>query len=102
MGDSISPQIAHSWGLVNLVVPHEQLIPKAVEWATKICTNSPDSIIVSRMGLLAGLEHGSLERGTQVVNESAQVAVLEGGENIEEGLRGFKEKRGTKWVDSKL
>lgn len=102
LGDSISPQTAYSWGLVNVVVPHDQLIPKAIDWAKKIGLNSPDSIIVSRMGILAGLEHGSLERGTQVVNESAQVATLEAGDNIEEGLRAFKEKRATKWKDSKL
>ncbi|CCG83479.1 Enoyl-CoA hydratase [Taphrina deformans PYCC 5710] len=102
LGDSISPQKAHEWGIVNLVVEHEQVVTKAVEWAEKIASNSPDSIIVSRMGMLMSLEHGSLERGTQLVNDSPEVRGLENGDNIEEGLRSFKEKRPTKWIDSKL
>ena len=53
---------------------------RAIEWAQKICDNSPDSIIVSRMGMQMALEHGSLERGTQLVNDSAQVYGLEHGE----------------------
>lgn len=102
LGDSISPQKAHEWGIVNLVVEHEQVVTKAVEWAEKIASNSPDSIIVSRMGMLMSLEHGSLERGTQLVNDSLEVRGLENGQNIEEGLRSFKEKRATRWIDSKL
>lgn len=102
LGDPISPQTAHAWGLVNLVVKHDELLDRAVEWANKIASNSPDSIIVSRHGMQVALEHGSLERGTQLVNDSPQVAGLEHGENLHEGLRAFKEKRGTRWQDSKL
>lgn len=102
LGDSISPATARDWGLVNAVVPHDRLMAKAVEWAGKVADNSPDSIIVSRLGMMLSLEHGSLERGTQLLNESLDVRGLEQGENIEEGLRSFKEKRATRWVDSKL
>ena len=102
IGDSITPQKALEWGLVNRVVEHDALLDTALEMAAKICANSPDSVIVSRLGLLMGLEHGSLERGTQLLNEGAAVAGLESGENIEEGLLAFKEKRATRWRNSKL
>lgn len=102
VGDSITPATALSWGLVNRVVPHDALMKTAFDFASKICDNSPDSVLVSRLGILVSLEHGSLERGTQLLNESPAVAGLEAGENIEEGLNAFKQKRGTRWVDSKL
>jgi enoyl-CoA hydratase/carnithine racemase len=101
-GEDISAQTALQWGLINRVVPHDKLMETAMTFARQICVNSPDSVIVSRTGILASLEHGSLERSTQVHNESAEVALLERGENIREGLAAFKEKRGTKWQDSKL
>ena len=101
-GDSITAQKAYEWGLVNKVVPASEVLKVAIDYATKIASNSPDAVIVSRLGLLYALEHGSLERGTQLLNEGHYVKRLEGGENIEEGLRSFKEKRNPVWKDSKL
>lgn len=102
LGDNISPETALEWGLVNRVVPHEKLLETAIGLAQKIADNSPDSIIASRSGMLMSLEHGSLERSTQLHNEGPEVHALEIGENIKEGLRSFREKRATKWVDSKI
>ena len=56
LGDPISPQKMHEWGIVNEVVQHEDLIPTAMRYARKICENSPDAVIVSRTGMLASLE----------------------------------------------
>jgi enoyl-CoA hydratase/carnithine racemase len=56
IGEPISPQKMYEWGLVNTVVPPEQLISTAMEWARKICENSPDSVIASRTGMLMALE----------------------------------------------
>jgi enoyl-CoA hydratase/carnithine racemase len=44
------------WGVVNAIVPPEELIPTALKWARKICENSPDAVIVSRTGMLMSLE----------------------------------------------
>ena len=56
IGDPISPQKMYEWGIVNVVVQPEELIPTAMEWARKICANSPDSVIASRTGMLMSLE----------------------------------------------
>jgi len=56
IGDPISPQKMQEWGIVNAVVPHEELLPTALKWARKICANSPDAVIVSRTAMLMSLE----------------------------------------------
>jgi hypothetical protein len=56
IGDPISPQKMHEWGVVNAIVPHDELMPTALKWARKICQNSPDAVIVSRTGMLSSLE----------------------------------------------
>ena len=45
----------YEWGIVNVVVSPEELIPTALKWARKICDNSPDAVIVSRTGMLMSL-----------------------------------------------
>jgi enoyl-CoA hydratase/carnithine racemase len=45
-----------AWGIVNEVVPPEQLMSTALKYAKKICENSPDAVIVSRTGMLMALE----------------------------------------------
>jgi len=56
IGEPISAHKMHEWGVVNAVVPHEELMPTALRWARKICQNSPDAVIVSRTGMLSSLE----------------------------------------------
>ena len=102
LGDDITAARAHDWGIVNRVVPKEKVLETAVDLATRIAANSPDSVIVSKTGMQYAQEIGSLERSTQVHNASSFVLGLERGENIKEGLTAFKEKRGTRWLDSKL
>jgi len=56
IGEPISAEKMHEWGVVNAVVSHEELMPTALQWARKICQNSPDAVIVSRTGMLSSLE----------------------------------------------
>jgi len=72
-----------------------------LEYADQICGNSPDSVIVSRAGVIAGWEDGSAEHGTQNIVDVWQKRLNEG-ENIHEGVRAFVEKRAPRWVASKL
>ncbi|BFZ53736.1 hypothetical protein PYCC9005_000767 [Savitreella phatthalungensis] len=102
IGEPISAQQGQEWGFINRVVEREQVLPTALDLAHRICANSPDSVIVSKTGMQFAQEIGSLERSTQVHNDSSFVRGLEQGENIAEGLAAFKEKRETRWRDSKL
>lgn len=62
---------------------------------------SPDSVVVSRLGIRQAMETPSVERATQL-NAEMFAERLMNGENAKEGLRTFQEKRAPKWVPSKL
>ena len=111
----------YEWGVVNAIVSPEELIPTALQWARKICANSPDAVIVSRTGMLMSLHRnippllplfftsrfslildGSLEEGTRLHNVTREVRELESGTNVAEGLAAFNEKRPPRWRSSKI
>ncbi|BFZ62876.1 hypothetical protein YB2330_003986 [Saitoella coloradoensis] len=88
--------------LIAQVVPASKLLPTALGIAKEICGNSPDSVIVTRMGIRSAWEAGGVEEGTVKVMGGETYGRLVEGENHREGLRAFKEKRRVRWVDSKL
>lgn len=109
-GRSITADEAHQWGLVNAVtadahpdVPilDRPVVRRALEYASAIVGNSPDSVIISRAGVLAGWEQGSAENATRSITETWEGA-LHRTENYREGLLAFAEKRDPRWMDSKL
>ncbi|KAM7197230.1 ClpP/crotonase-like domain containing protein [Rhypophila sp. PSN 637] len=92
-----------SWGVVNELVEggREAVVKKAVELAKEICGNSPDAVIVTREGILLGMEGLGLETATEVC-ERGLYAGIASGENMREGVKSFVERRKAVWVDSKL
>ncbi len=109
-GRTVGAAEAKDWGIVNAVtedapvdtdILERPVVKKALEYAKEICNNSPDSVIISRAGIIAGWEDGSAEHGTQTTNEVYQRRLNEG-ENIREGVKAFVEKRSPRWVPSKL
>jgi enoyl-CoA hydratase/carnithine racemase len=91
----------HEWGVVNRVVPKEEVVNEAVKLAEAIAKNSPDAIICTRAGLRQGWETAAVERAVEVTLET-QFAELQKGENILEGLAAFSEKREPRWKGSRL
>lgn len=109
-GRNLSAAEGEKWGFVNFVtddapadanVLERPVVKKALEYAKDICANSPDSVIISRAGIIQGWEDGSAEHATQNITEVWSKRLNEG-ENIREGVRAFVEKRAPKWVPSKL
>jgi len=109
-GRTLGAEEARAWGIVNAVTedagadvaPVERpVVRKALELAEMIGANSPDSVIVSRAGVIMGWEDGSAENGSRVLNENYGKRLNEG-ENIKEGVMAFVEKRAPRWVPSKL
>ncbi|KAK2780638.1 hypothetical protein FQN53_001062 [Emmonsiellopsis sp. PD_33] len=98
---TLTAQEAHQWGLVQKIVPIDDLIPETVKVASLIASMSPDSVIVSRAGIRQAWETSSVEHATYLTGE-AYAAKLMSGENAKEGMLAFKEKRLPKWVPSKL
>lgn len=96
-GDALSADEAAKWGLVNHVVPHEQVIVKAIEVAKKIAENAPVAVRASKdifyKGLDVPLDHPQTAWG---VNDR-YVDVVMASEDSLEGPRAFAEKRQPVW-----
>jgi enoyl-CoA hydratase/carnithine racemase len=107
-GKTYSAADMFRWGLVNEVVKEKDgaaagggVVDAALEWAAKIAGNSPDSVIVSREGLMLGWEGIGPQQGTDVVIKGLY-ARIEKGENMVEGVKSFVERRKPVWKESKL
>lgn len=80
---------ALNWGLVNYVVPQDELIAKAKEMACATHRNSPVAINAAIKAVLAGYETGTdgLEREIELFGECF------GTDDFKEGTSAFMEKR---------
>ncbi len=90
-----------AWGLVNHAVKPADVLDEALQWASEVAANSPDSIIVSRAGLLGGWDAQDPVTSTNAI-ENGIYKGLDGGENMQEGGVSFVEKRAPSWKDIKL
>ena len=101
-GRTLSAREAREWGLVNMVVEEGgDVVGEAVRWGEVVAGNSPDSVVVSRMGVGVGWEGKGVEEGAEWFLGSVYPG-MDGGANMREGLRAFVEKRTPRWVGSKL
>lgn len=101
-GRNITAKILYDWGLVTeLVDTPEEVVQAAIKTAQLICKNSPDAVVVGRLGIRLSWEAGSVEDTvTTLANEWYPRLVQ--GENFKEGIKAFAEKRSPVWVSSKL
>lgn len=78
-------------GLVNRVVPNDQLIDSAVELAQQICANSPFSMRLTKQVLQLNVDAPSLEAALQVENRNQVLSTRT--DDMVEALAAFREKR---------
>lgn len=91
----ISAQRAYEIGLVNHVVPHEQLMPKVMEMARLIVAGAPLSVAAARQVVQVAAEMGrtaALDRAYEIMK-----TVYES-EDSQEGPRAYAEKRPPRWT----
>lgn len=94
-GETITAQEAHRIGLVNRVVPAEELIPTAEAAARKIIANAPLAVKFSIDAVNHGLEM------TQQEGEFLEATLFSlccATEDMKEGTRAFLEKRPPKFI----
>jgi enoyl-CoA hydratase len=89
-GDPFAPARALEIGLVNSVVPHDELLPAARELARRIIRHSPDAVRSIITAATRGLNMAVAE-GLQV--ESEQFAALVGSADLNEGLSAWIARR---------
>ena len=88
--DPMGAQRAYEMGLVNKVVPAEQLMPTATAMAERICEHAPLAIRVTKQWLYKSLWPAIHE----VVDLSRSIgAIMTESEDAKEGGRAFVEKR---------
>ena len=95
LGLTYSAEEAKQQGAVNLVVPHEELETKSLEWATEICAKSPTA---QRMVKYAfNLADDGLVGQQLFAGEATRLAY--GTDEAKEGRDAFLEKRKPDWSD---
>lgn len=90
IGDALNAQDALKYGLVNRVVPHDQLLPATMQIAEKLAANPPLAVRAIKE-LAIRSQHLPLYDGLRL--EQAIQSVLRQSEDAREGPRAFAEKR---------
>jgi E-phenylitaconyl-CoA hydratase len=90
MGKLFDAQEAFRIGLINKIVPLEQLMPTSLEWAKAICENGPLGVRKSKEAMFKGSAM-SLNEGIKL--EHALFETIQQTEDFQEGIKAFKEKR---------
>ncbi|MBA3529847.1 MAG: 1,4-dihydroxy-2-naphthoyl-CoA synthase [Propionibacteriaceae bacterium] len=93
LGDVYSADDAYRMGMVNLVVPHQNLEAVGLEWGAKICAKSPTAIRMLKFAFNA-VDDGLV--GQQVfAGEATRLAYMT--DEAVEGRDAFLEKRPPDW-----
>lgn len=108
-GRSVDAKTLAEWGLVTRLVDNGpgaagdggEVARAAIELAREMCHNSPDALIVGRVGVRMSWEEGDVETAVSALEREWYPRLVQGC-NFDEGIRAFVEKRQPRWLDSKL
>lgn len=92
--DLISAERALEMGLLNAVVPREQLLDTAYEYARRITANAPLAVQATKRSVLEGL---GMDLRDAYRNEARISGEIFATEDAKEGPRAFAEKRPPVW-----
>jgi 2-(1,2-epoxy-1,2-dihydrophenyl)acetyl-CoA isomerase len=89
-GDDVPATEAERLGLVNRVVPRDQLLALAGEWASRLASGPTRAIAVAKYLTNRSLES---DRATALWDEAVAQELVTGTEDCHEGLAAFAERR---------
>jgi len=93
-GNQFGAQEALAWGMINKVLPREELLPNALKTADQIAQSSPEVIRTIKQCIHAGLQT-DLETGL-VIEALAHQRLSSSADRLE-GIAAFVEKRSAQW-----
>lgn len=96
-GDNFSAEQALAWGMVNRVLPKDEVLPAAIETATRIADNPLQAIRIIKQCIKAGVQ---ADIQTGLVIEMLGHQRLTSAADRHEGIAAFVEKRAPKWEKS--
>jgi enoyl-CoA hydratase len=94
LADRITPERALQMGLVNAVVPRDQVMAKARELAKTICLNGPLAVRACKQSAKESTFLGLTQALENEMSHSANVFMSE---DAKEGIAAFKAKRTPVW-----
>jgi crotonobetainyl-CoA hydratase len=97
-GQPIDARSALQWGLVNRVVPAEQVIDTAFTLAEQIAANAPLAVRASKRIMARSAEVGSTWNDAAWAMSEAEFSEVLSSKDIREGASAFAEKRPPKWT----
>ena len=92
--DLIPAERAYEMGVLNAVVPREQLLDKAYEYARRITANAPLAVQATKQSVWEGL---GMSLRDAYKNESQLSSMIFQTEDAKEGPKAFREKRKPNW-----
>jgi len=89
-GDMMDAETAARWGLINKVVPKEQLLETAYAYARKIAANAPLAVQAAKE---LALRSRDLDLASGLRMEQLMLRLLQTSSDVQEGSAAFAEKR---------
>ncbi len=93
-GDDFGPDVALDLGIINHVVPDDQVMEKAMEIARKLASKSP---VVMKLGRDAYMRAVDTDYRRSIENVAETMCNVVATDDSREGLTAFMEKRPPKW-----
>ncbi len=93
-GRHVPAEEGYALGFVNEVVPHDNLMKRALEWAGQILECAPLSIRASKEVVYASLDE---DLRTSMEKQYESVKTMSTSEDFIEGPKAFSEKRPPNW-----
>lgn len=96
-GDPITAATALQWGLVNRVVPDDEVLATAVELANKVAENAPLAVQASKRMIQLGHALGSDWEADAWAVSDREIKAIMRSDDAKEGPRAFAQKRAPQW-----
>ncbi|MDT4821422.1 Carnitinyl-CoA dehydratase [compost metagenome] len=90
LGDAFDADAASRWGLVNRVVPREELLPAAMAYARRLAANAPLAVQAAKE---LALRSRDADLATGLRMEQLFLRLLQDSQDVAEGTRAFAERR---------